>query len=147
MIRTINSAGLALIQKWEGCILKPYKDIAGVWTIGYGHTKGVTADMLPITQDEAIARLYADLDPFEDAVGEAVKVPLTDNQFSALVALCFNVGTAPLHQTLGDLLNNREYDKAADEFLHWDHIHINGQSVVSNGLLNRRREERDLFLS
>lgn len=147
MTRTINSAGLDLIQKWEGCILKPYKDIAGVWTIGYGHTKGVTAGMLPITQDEAIARLFADIDPFEDTVSNMVTSPLTDNQFSALVALCFNVGTAPLHGTLGDFLNNGDYDKAADEFLRWDHVHINGQSVVSNGLLNRRREERDLFLS
>lgn len=143
MARIINTAGWELIRKWEGCILHPYKDLGGIWTIGFGHTKGVTAESTPLTQDQADALLLSDLEPFEQAVDEDVLVVLTDNQFSALVSLCYNVGTKPLHGTLGDYLNDSQYEKAADAFLAWDHV----AGIVSAGLLNRRKEERELFLT
>lgn len=141
MTRNINDAGLALIKSHEGCILTPYKDIGGVLTIGYGHTRGVTIDSLPLTQDQAEALLLADIEPFEDAVDD-MDVDLTDNQFAALVSLCFNVGTAPLHMTLGDYLNSGDFEKAADEFLKWNHC----GGLVIKGLTERRIDERELFL-
>lgn len=148
MARVINSLGLELLKKYEGCSLTPYKDLGGKLTIGYGHLIKADEDYSAgITQDEADARLFADLDPIEDAVQDAIDVALTDNQFSALVCLCYNVGTAPLTHTLGSILNGGAYQSAADEFLRWDYVHIGDKPIESNGLLARRKEERALFLS
>lgn len=50
--RKIGQAGLKLIMQFEGCRLTAYQCAAGVWTIGYGHTAGVTQGMT-ITQAQA----------------------------------------------------------------------------------------------
>ena len=142
MPRMVNDAGYELIQSFESCSLTPYLDGGGVPTIGWGHTKHVTMDMGPITQEEADDFLDDDLDVSEDVVNNAIKVPLTDNQFSALVSLVFNCGPAPLSGTLGHKLNAGDYSGAAQEFPKWDHVN----KVVSIGLLRRRNAEMALFL-
>lgn len=80
---------------------------------------------------------------FENEVNNDVTVPLTQNQFDALVSLCFNIGvTAFRDSTLLNLLNAGDYNGAAAQFSVW--INING--AVSQGLVNRRNAEKDLFL-
>ena len=49
----ISQKGLDLIKEFEGRSLKAYKCVAGNWTIGYGHTKGVNQNTQPITQQQA----------------------------------------------------------------------------------------------
>ena len=61
----ISKEGLALIKKFEGCKLESYKCAAGVWTIGYGSTKGITEGM-SISQEEADNLLLEDVAVFED---------------------------------------------------------------------------------
>ena len=56
----ISPEGLALIKKFEGCELEAYQCSAGVWTIGYGHTKGVEEGMT-ITKDQAEQMLLEEL--------------------------------------------------------------------------------------
>ena len=91
--RTINAAGLNLIMSFEGCILTAYQDVAGIWTIGYGHTRGVTAGMV-FTQDQADQALADDLLSTETAVRTAVAaVNTSDNQFAAMVSLTYNIGS------------------------------------------------------
>jgi lysozyme len=143
MPRSINAAGLALIKSFEGFSSYPYRDSAGVWTIGYGHTKEVSTWSSPVTEEEAEDLLRADLADAEADVETQITAPLNDNQFAALVSLVFNVGTAPLTRTLGTLLNSGDYTGAAGEFLKWDHA--GGQ--VNAGLSRRRVAERELFLS
>jgi lysozyme len=143
MNRKINQAGLELIKMFEGFRSYPYKDSAGIWTIGYGHTKEINAFSTPITEDVAEDLLRADLAEAERTVSTLVNVALNDSQYSALVSLVFNTGIAPLTHTLGLLLNAREYEAAADEFLKWNHA----GGIVSNGLSRRREAERKLFLS
>jgi lysozyme len=90
--RHVNKAGIDLIKKWEGLSLKAYKDMVGVWTVGYGHTG---RDVLPgqvITLEEAESLLISDLYFFEAKVMEEVHVPLNDNQFAALVSWTYNLG-------------------------------------------------------
>jgi lysozyme len=89
--RRINEEGFKLLIRFEGCELAAYDDGGGVWTIGYGHTKGVFEGMT-ITQAQADQFLHEDLEQFESYVREAVRVDVSDNQFSALVCFCFNVG-------------------------------------------------------
>jgi lysozyme len=142
MTRSINAAGLALIKSFESFRSYPYKDSAGIWTIGYGHTKGVNAWTVPITEDQAEDFLLADVTDAEAAIERLIYIALNDNQFSALVSLIYNVGTAPLTHTLGALLNEGNYSAVADQFLRWNHA----GGVVSDGLTRRRVAERNLFL-
>lgn len=139
----INDKGLELIKKYEGCRLLAYKCPAGVWTIGYGHTAGVKSGMA-ITKADAERLLLQDLKRFEEGVEALVKVPLTSNQFSALVSFAFNCGLAALRSsTLLKKLNAGDLNGAAREILRWDKV--NKKPV--EGLTKRRKEEQKLFLT
>lgn len=140
-VREINQAGMELIKSFESCSLQPYKDSRGMWTIGYGHTLGVTGDYPNITQEQADALLRQDLAAAEGHVLHFITAELDDNQFAAIVSLTYNCGTAPLLGTLGQDLNDGYYDDAAAQILRWDHC--NGQVV--EGLTRRRKAEYDLF--
>ena len=90
------------------------------------------------------------LGQYEDAVSRHVKVPLSQNQFDALVSFTYNVGADGLEEsTLLLKLNEKNYTEAAAHFLAWDKITDpkTGQKVVSEILLQRRKEESRLFLS
>lgn len=139
----INNKGLELIKKYEGCRLLAYKCPAGVWTIGYGHTAGVKSGMA-ITKVDAERLLLQDLKRFEEGVEALVKVPLTSNQFSALVSFAFNCGLSALRSsTLLKKLNVGDLNGAAREILRWDKV--NKKPV--EGLTKRRKEEQQLFLT
>lgn len=132
-----------IVRKWEGCKLKAYQDIVGVWTIGYGHTGDVHAGM-EITQDEAIDLLNEDLERFRACVMEAIKVDVTASMYAAMVSLAFNIGCSAFKgSTLVKKVNARNFKDAAEEFLRWNKA---GGRVVQ-GLINRRKDERELFLS
>ena len=65
MATPVGTKGLELVKEFEGCYLTAYKDIVGVWTIGYGHTgkvdgKAISKGMI-ITQAKANSLLKADL--------------------------------------------------------------------------------------
>jgi GH24 family phage-related lysozyme (muramidase) len=140
--RNINSFGLKLIKTFEGLELNAYQDAVGVWTIGYGHTKTAKKGMT-ISEAQAEELLKADLNLFEVAVADAIKVTLEDNQFSALVSFAFNLGPRNLSRsTLLKLLNSGDIQGAADEFPRWNKA--GGQVLL--GLTRRRNAERALFL-
>ena len=89
----ISDKGLALIKSFEGCHLKAYKCPAGVWTIGYGHTKGVYQGM-KISQSQAESFLREDCNKFENNVMKfSSKYNWTQNEFDALVSFAFNIGS------------------------------------------------------
>jgi GH24 family phage-related lysozyme (muramidase) len=138
----INARGLQILKSFEGLSLTAYQDSVGVWTIGYGTTSGVTPGMV-ITEAEAEALLRRDLNRFERAVADLVTVPLNSDQFSALVSFTYNVGEGALaDSTLLSLLNQKDYQGAADQFLRWN---VAGAQVLP-GLTRRRQAERALFL-
>lgn len=138
----INEKGLHLLKSFEGLRLKAYLDAVGVWTIGYGTTRGVRPGM-QITEAEAEAFLRDDLRKFEQAVASSIQVPLDSDQFSALVSFTYNVGAGALaSSTLRRVLNQSNYSAAAEEFLRWN----KGGGRVLAGLTRRRRAERALFL-
>jgi lysozyme len=145
---SIAPSTIALIASFEGCSLTPYQDTAGVWTIGYGFTQingqPVTASTPPLTQQEADAFLTEQVKPYAQAVSDAIKVPLNQNQFDACTSLCYNVGMAGFTlSTVARDCNNNDFQGAAQAFLLWDQV--NGQ--VSEGLLARRKAEMNLFLT
>ena len=141
MTRTINAAGLALVRAYEGLRLEAYRDTSGVWTIGYGHTRGVVPGD-SISTERAEQFLEADLTEAERAVSALVKVPLTDNQFSALVSFVFNAGEGAFAKsTMLRKLNEGGYGLVPAYLRSW--IFDNGR--VLPGLVKRRAAEATLW--
>jgi len=138
----IGKNGIDLIKRFEGCRLRAYRDLVGVFTIGYGHTGPDVKPGRIITNDLATDYLEADLTKFESAVTHLVKVSLTQCQFDALVCLTYNIGISHFStSTLLTQLNAGNYVAAANEFTKWDMA--GGKQVP--GLLTRRCAERSLF--
>ena len=141
-----STTGRELIAEFEGCVLKAYRCPAGILTIGIGHTSAagspIVAAGMTITRVEADAILARDLIRFEDAVKRLVKVPLTQNQFDALVSFVFNVGEGAFKgSTLLRRLNAGDYTEASSEFGRWNKASGN----VLAGLTRRRAAEANLF--
>lgn len=142
----INQKGLDLLKKWEGLRTKAYRDTGGIWTIGYGHTAAAGSptptEGMVISEEEAEEILARDLAQYEDAVESAVKVSLTENQFSALVVFCYNIGIGAFKKsTLVRRLNKRDYDAVPEQLMRW--TKVNGKT--SQGLINRRSAEVGLW--
>ena len=138
----ISSAGVDLIKHFESCELTAYQDSVGVWTIGWGHTSGVKKGDT-WTQGEADNFLLNDLDKFEGYVDLYVKVPLTQNQFDALVSWTFNLGPGNLKSsTMLTKLNEKKYDEVPSQMKRWN----KAGGKVLRGLERRRNAEAAMFL-
>lgn len=146
----IGKFGIALIKEFEKCRLKAYPDGGGVWTIGWGHIKGVKEGDR-CTQAQADAWLVEDCANAIAEVNKVVTVELNQQQFDALVSFEFNTGGLRyvnrqgqlVDSTLLKLLNAGDWLGAARQFTEWDHD--NGKQV--RGLTRRRLREQALFLS
>jgi len=139
-----SDQGLALTEHFEGLRLTAYQDSVGVWTIGYGHTGPDVKPGLTITQEQASALLLRDVAGAVAAVNRLVTVPLTQNQFDALVDFTFNLGHGNLaSSTLLRELNAGNTAGAAAQFLVW--VYAGG--VQLPGLVKRRQAEAALFQS
>jgi lysozyme len=137
MLKT-SAAGVGAIRLFEGCKLTAYQDTGGVWTIGVGHTGPEVVPGLVWTQAQADVVLGKDLSRFEVAVAAAVKVPLRQGQFDALVSLAFNIGTAAFSgSTLVRKLNAGDVRGAGLQFIVWH----KDNGLINNVLLNRRAAE------
>ena len=130
-----SKAALDQIAKYEGIRLKAYRCPAGVWTIGVGHTGGVTEGMT-ITHDQAMAFFADDIKASERAV-EKLGMELTQGQFDALVSFCYNCGAGNLKK----LCTGRTKKQIADAIP----LYNKGGGKVLAGLVKRRAWERGLF--
>lgn len=123
----ISQKGIDLIKKFEGFSATPYRCPAGKMTIGYGHVVQAEREKFnaPITEADAERILRNDVKIAEKAVNELIKVPLTQEQFDALVSFTFNVGGGAFkNSTLLKKLNQKLYDEAAEELLKWKYIRV-----------------------
>lgn len=141
----LSDDGFELIKKHEGLKLSAYRCPAGIWTVGYGHTRGVRAGMR-ISIEDAESFLREDVADAERSVNELVRVPLSQGQFDALVSFVFNLGARRLaRSTLLRLLNAGDFDGAARQFDLWVFGRVNGRKRRLPGLIARREDERTLF--
>jgi lysozyme len=137
-----STKGINLIKKYESCYLKAYLCPAKIPTIGFGHTNGVKLGM-SITKVRAEELLKQDLEYFETSISALVKVPLTQNQFDALVSFVFNIGVNAFRKsTILRLINLKQYASASLEFIRWNKAA--GKELL--GLTRRRKEELQLFI-
>lgn len=142
-----SSSGTSLIREFEGFVASAYLCPANVWTIGIGTTVYPNGAKVKkgdkCTQEQALEYLQHDLKSFEKTVNDSVKVPLSQNQFDALVSLAYNIGSGAFkNSTLLKKLNAKDFTGAADQFLRWN----KGSGKVLKGLVRRREAERALFL-
>jgi lysozyme len=136
--------GIALITEFEGFVGHPYRDAVGVWTIGYGHTESVGPHSASITQAQARELLAQDLRHKYEPYVNALKLPLNQHQFDALVSFVYNLGSGYLQpgHSMGDALRAHKWHAAANAFLLYDKA--GGHALP--GLTRRRQAERALFL-
>ena len=139
-----NAAGIFLTKYFEKFVPYPYLCPAMVWTIAYGHVIRPGESFTTLTEPEGEALLMRDLLYYEASVARLIRVPLTENQFSALTSFAFNLGSGALQaSTLRSMLNRGEFRGAADQFDRW--VFCRGQKL--RGLVLRRAAERKLFLT
>ncbi|OTG65845.1 lysozyme [Acinetobacter silvestris] len=143
---SVSKAGIEMICGFEGKRLVAYDDGVGVWTIGFGttiHSNGIRVKKGDTcTEAQAKAYMAHDLKKFEQAVNDAVNVPLNQNQFDALVSLTYNTGAGAFKDsTLLKRLNAGDYQAAANQFDVW--VKAGGKTM--QGLVNRRKVEKLLF--
>lgn len=137
-----------MAEEFEGFSATPYRDSAGVWTIGYGSTHDqlghpVTAHTPAITRAIAEGLMRRDLTRAVTEVSKDVRVPLTEEERAALIDLIYNIGSGAFAgSTLLRKLNAGDYDGAADQFARWNQA---GGHVLA-GLVRRRATERAEFL-
>lgn len=133
-----------LIKNFEGCKLKAYQDSVGVWTIGYGSTGKDIVEGIEWKLADCERRLVLDLLMIEKDIESLVKVPLTQNQISALCSFIYNLGYGNFSKsTLLKKLNEKDYEGAANEFTRWD----KAGGKVLKGLSLRRAKEKEIFLT
>ena len=138
----ISAEGLALIKKFEGLELKAYQCAAGVWTIGYGHTKDVQEGD-EWSESHADHMLEVELEEFEGYINDNVTVALSQNQFDALVSWVYNLGPANLKaSTMLKVLNSGDYEGVPAQIKRWN----KAGGKVLKGLIRRREAEALLFI-
>jgi lysozyme len=156
----VSAKAIKMIKHHEGVRQKPYKCPAKLWTVGVGHVLYPEQGKLKIDQrdgfamkiedfrtfsmEEVDAILRADLDRFERGVEKFCPVSLTQGQFDALVSFSFNVGLGTLQRsTLRQKVLRGDMEGASEELLKY----CMAGGKVLRGLLNRRSDERALFVT
>ncbi|MGL4483616.1 MAG: lysozyme, partial [Anaerovoracaceae bacterium] len=149
MAMQLSNNGFKILGELEGIILKPYKDSVGIPTIGIGSTyyeDGTKVKMTDkaITKERAIELAKNVVKSFEAQVNKSIVTPATQNQFDAMVLLCYNIGVSGFaRSSVVKYFNAGNFQKAADSFLLWNKA--GGKAL--KGLTNRRNIERSLFLT
>lgn len=147
-VRTVSIAALAVLMVLEGFSAIPYKDIAGVWTNGYGNTAAVTKTTPPVSQEQAQAQLVRHVNVFAAGLDRCLLVTPTQNQYDALMLWTYNVG---VHAACSSSLMRRLNEGALPsvwcaQLFRWNKVRVNGRLVTSEGLTNRRKAEHTLCM-
>jgi lysozyme len=139
---TTSRKGLQLIKDFEGLRLGSYKCPAGVWTIGYGHTKGVNQGQV-IDQMRADDMLIEDIAPIERLLN-SIGINFRQEQFDALVSWIFNLGQGSFKNStiLKRIMDNADDTEIADQIIRW--VYASGK--ILTGLKKRRIAEANMFL-
>jgi lysozyme len=137
-----SDVGLALIKRFEGFCATVYRCPAGIPTIGYGHVVKLGESFQQVTEAQATELLRTDAAIAERAVQRLISVPLTQNQFDALVSFTFNLGEGALERSsLRKIINEGRFDRVPSELNRW--VFAKGKKLP--GLVLRRLAEGEVF--
>lgn len=147
-MRPVPDIAVYFLKTAEGCRLTAYRDSAGVWTIGWGHTGPEVVEGLTITLSQAVAYLLADATlaalRLAVAVHDDVLAGLSDHQYAALISFTFNLGEEP-GWTIWKVLNARQLEAVPAQIMRFDKAKVKGKVVEVPGLLHRRAAEVSLW--
>lgn len=149
--KIFSENGINMLIRLEALILQIYKDQAGLPTIGVGHLIVSDAEKEEfkngITKEKAIELLKKDIASVEKTVNESIKVVITQEQFDALVIFVFNIGENGFKSSSAfrEINNAASFDIIGPLWKLWNKITINGVKQVSQGLVNRRNAEWELY--
>lgn len=149
-VLTAGAIGIAapLIEKVEGVEYKPYKDIAGVWTVCAGITGPDVTRGKVYTKTDCRKLLEKHIAIHGKYVEDAIKIPVHPNTRAALISFSYSVGgNAMRKSTAVKLINQGKIEQGCKALASWNKATINGKKVVVKGLVNRRNEEIKLCLS
>lgn len=143
---------IELVKKFEGLhkvkddgLVHSYRCPAGVWTLGFGKTKGIRSGMT-CTIEEAEQHLKDDLDAHGKIVKRLVNVPLSQGQYDALVSFVFNVGGGNFKSSTAlKRLNLGMYDDVPEQLNRWNKARVDGKLTPLRGLTRRRAAEAAIF--
>ena len=147
----ISQNCLDIIERWEGLRLDAYLDPVGIPTIGYGTIRYPNGQKVKlgdqITQAEAEAFLKFEVDDVVRDLNEILRdIAVNQNQFDAVVSLCYNIGLGGFREsTVLRKLREGDFPAASKAFDLWNKGTVDGVKVVLPGLVNRRKDERTLF--
>lgn len=145
----VSKKAIEMIRHHEGVRFNPYQDAVGLWTVGVGHLIGDGKSLPPewnktFTVGEVDEILAKDLARFEAGVARFCPVGLTQPRFDALVSISFNFGLGTLQRSSIRMKHNRsDFEGAADSFL----LYTKARGKILRGLVNRRNDERAMYLS
>ena len=138
---TASPRAYSLIKQFEGLRLRSYRDVTGVWTVGYGTTAGAHADQT-ITEEQADALLRQEVERLEPILSAAITAPVAQAQFDACVSFAYNLGAGAFSRsTLLKKINAGDMLGASAEFPKW--VFASGREMP--GLVHRRAEEKAVF--
>jgi lysozyme len=137
--------GKQLIISFEGIKLNAYLCPSSIPTIGVGNTYYLNGNKVKmgdkVTLPQAMELFESLLPKYEKTVLDAIKVPLTQNQFDALVSFCWNCGSS---KTLFKMVNEKFSEMNIVNW--WISHYVMGGGKVLNGLVRRRKAEATLFV-
>lgn len=161
-IRYIHTKFLRKVATFEGFRSSPYQDPGGTWTIGFGHTKGVTKHTPPISHNDALVLLANELENIRLSLNSE-PYALNSSQWDALVDFCFNLGIPAYKKSTlrkriieySNLLDNCKFAEAKEilkeiryEFCRWRFVTLpDGTKKELDGLIKRRYDEFLSFVS
>lgn len=147
-VRGLSAAAIMILMALEGFSALPYKDIAGIWTNGYGNTRAVGPATPAVTPDQARQELARHVDVFAKGLDRCLLVTPTQNQYDAIMLWTYNIGTsAACGSTLIRRLNEGALPSVwCAQLLKWDKVRVDGRLVTSKGLRNRRQAEYELCM-
>ncbi len=143
----VSKKGVDLIKLYEGRRLEAYQDIAGIWTVGYGHTGPDVYPGQRITEKEAERLLRKDLASHTAPIVKSATRQMTQQQFDAFASLCFNIGAPKfLGSTAFRRFNLGDDAGAAVAITWWNKARVNNQLEIVEGLVRRRADEAEVYL-
>lgn len=143
-----SAAALVLLMAWEGFVSTPYKDIAGIWTNGFGNTHDVGPNTPPVSREQAAVQLRHHADTYGNAVLASLKRVPSQGMFDSFLLLTYNIGTGAFkNSSTAKAFNAGDYYGACLYINRWNKATVNGELRIVRGLTNRRYDEYNLCVT
>jgi len=136
-----------IIRDFEGFSLTAYLCSANRYTISFGITGAEIVEGTCWTEEKCQSEFMRLIEVYCEKLDRCLPSNITKNKYIACLSLAWNIGMPAFQaSTLLKHLKLGDWGSAAEEFLRWDKITLNGKKIMNRGLHERRKKEQALFL-